>query len=299
MKDYRLLLALVAVALIWGTTFLGIRVAVETISPWFVAGFRQLLAGVILAVILLFQKKLKWIGWKNLRIQITLSILMLIVANGLVTVAETRVTSSLASLISASSPLLIFIGSVLLGLQKFTVRSLVGVLLGFSGIVFIFWDGLKDLMNPDYRFGISLMLIAIFGWAAGTIYSKKINYKSDNIFLNLFYQFLFAGIAQLILAVVFKENLIIQNWSLRSISAMIYLAVFGSVAAFFAFNYALTKVTATQVSLLSYINTIIAITLGWLLLDEPISTKFIIAAVLIISGVFITNYSPDMFRRKK
>ncbi len=299
MKDNRLLLALVAISLIWGTTFLGIRVAVETIPPWFVAGFRQLLAAIILAVILLFQKKLKWVGWKNLRIQITLSILLFIIANGLTTVAETRVTSSLASLMTASSPLLIFIGSVSVGLQKFTIRSLLGVLLGFSGIIFIFWDGLKDFMNPDFRIGIILMLIAISGWAGGTIYSKKINYKSNNIFLNLFYQFLFAGIAQLILAVVFKENLIIQNWSLRSISAMVYLAVFGSVAAFFAFSYALTKITATQISLMSYINTIIAITLGWLLLDEPITTKFIIAAALIISGVFITNYSPDMFRRKK
>lgn len=297
LKNYRLILALVSVALIWGTTFLGIRVAVETIPPWFVAGIRQMLAAVILAIILLSKKQLTWIGWKSLRIQIILSTLMLIVFNGLTTVAETHITSSLASLVSASSPLLIFIGSVMVGLQKFTYRALAGVLLGFIGIVFIFWDAIKDLANPDYRFGIILLFVGIFGWAAGTIYSKKIHYQSSNIFLNLFYQFLFAGVVQIIIAFAANETFALHFWSYRSIAATVYLAAFGSVAGFFGFNYALKRISATQVSLLTYINTIIAITLGWLFLGETISLKFIIAAVLIITGVFITNYKPGMFQK--
>lgn len=298
MKDYRLTLAILIVAIVWGTTFLGIRVAVESIPGWFVAGIRQFLAGIILLIILLSRKELKWIGWKNLQYQLTFSVLMLIIANGMTTVAEESLTSSLASLITASSPLLVFLGSVVIGIQKFSLRALLGVLMCFCGILFIFWDGLQDLINPTYRNGIILMFCAIFGWASGTIFTKKLNIQSANISLNLFYQFTFAGLVQLIFAFVFSENYNFENWTLKSISAMLYLAIFGSVITFFAFHYALTKISPIQVSLLSYFNTIIAIILGWLILDEAISSKFIIAAVLIICGVFLINYKPDMFKKK-
>ena len=296
-KDPKLILAIITVALVWGTTFLGIRIAVETIPPWFVAGIRQLLAGIILFVILLFSKKLKWIGWKNFKNQIILASLMLIVANGMTTVAEKHLTSSLASLISSTSPLLVFILSIFFSLQKFSIRGLVGILLGFSGILLIFKDGLQDLLNPEYRNGVIFIFIAIFGWAFGTIFTKKINHIPQNISLNLFYQFSFAGVIQIIFGFIASDEIEVSNWSLKSILATIYLAIFGSIIAFFAFHLALKKITPTQISILSYINTIIAIFLGWLILNEPITLTFLAAAVLIICGVFITNYKPGMFKK--
>lgn len=298
MKDIKLIIAIILVAIVWGTTFLGIRLAVETIPGWFVAGIRQMIAGIIMLMILLYRKELKWIGWKNLSYQLLFSTLMLIGANGLTTVAEETLTSSLASLISATTPILVFVGSILIGLQKFSFKGLIGVLLCFSGILFIFWNGLQDLSNPTYLNGILLMLGAISGWALGTLFTKKLNLKVDNITLNLFYQFIFAGIMQIGLAFIFSENYNFDNWSLKSISAMIYLAIFGSVVAFYSFHYALTKVSPIQISILSYINTIIAILLGWLVLNEEITTKFIIATCLIITGVFVTNYNPELFKRK-
>ncbi len=298
-KDYRLLLAVLTVAIVWGTTFLGIRIAVETIPGWFVAGIRQFLAGIIMFCILISKKELKWIGWKSFRYQILFALLMLVMANGLTTVAEEHLSSSLASLISACSPILVFLGSLAIGLQKFSFRAMIGVLICFGGILFIFWDGLKDLVNPDYRNGIIMMFFAILGWASGTIFTKKMNIQSGNISLNLFYQFIVAGIVQIIFAFIFNDNYNFENWSVRSISAMLYLAVFGSVIAFFAFHYALTKISPIQVSIMAYVNTIIAIFLGWLILDEEISIKFVIAAILIICGVFIINYKPEMFRKNK
>lgn len=283
----------------WGTTFLSIRVAVETIPAWFVAGIRQLLAAIIMLMILQYRKEFKWIGWKNLKYQLIFSTLMLIVANGMTTVAEESVTSSLASLMSACSPIVVFLGSVAIGLQKFSFRALIGIFLCFSGILFIFWDGLNDLANPDYLMGIIFLFLAILGWASGTIFTKKLNLQSKNISLNLFYQFAFAGIIQLCFAFLFSENYNFGNWSIKSISAMLYLAVFGSVSAFFAFHYALTKISPVQVSILAYVNTVISIFLSWLILDESISTKFIVAAILIIAGVFIINYNPEMFKRKR
>ncbi|WP_336715093.1 DMT family transporter [Chryseobacterium mucoviscidosis] len=299
MKDFKLTLAILTVAVVWGTTFLSIRVAVETIPAWFVAGIRQFLAAVIMLLILLYRKQFQWIGWKNLGYQLIFSSLMLIMANGLTTVAEETLTSSLTSLISATSPIVVFLGSVAIGLQKFTVRAMLGLFMCFGGILFIFWDGINDLANPDYRFGILLLLFAIAGWASGTIFTKKMNIQSKNISLNLFYQFAFAGIIQIIFALLFSENYNFENWSVKSISAMLYLSLFGSVAAFFAYHYALTKVSPVQVSILAYINTIISIFLSWLILNEEISAKFIIAAMLIILGVFVINYNREMFKKQR
>lgn len=299
MKDYKLPFAVFTVAVVWGTTFLMIRVAVETIPAWFVAGIRQFLAAILMFIILVYKKELHWIGWKNLKYQLILSTLMLIVANGLTTVAEENVTSSLTSLISACSPILVFLGSLAFSLEKFTVRAFFGLMLCFGGILFIFGEGLLDLNNPEYFLGIICLLFAIAGWAAGTIFTKKISLVKGNIVLNLFYQFAFAGIVQLIFAFTTLENYNFENWSFKSFSAVIYLAVLGSVAAFFAFHYALTKISPVQVSILSYINTIISIFLSWLILGEHISSQFVIAAVLIIAGVFAINYKPEFFKRKK
>lgn len=299
MKNYKLTFAVLTVAIVWGTTFLAIRIAVESIPAWFVAGIRQFLAAIIMLVILLYRKEFKWIGWKNLGYQIIFSSLMLIVANGMTTLAEESVTSSLTSLISACSPIVVFLGSVAIGLQKFSFKALTGVLLCFSGILFIFWDGIDDLENPEYAMGVLMLFIAIAGWASGTIFTKKMNIQSKNIPLNLFYQFAFAGIVQLMFAVFFTDNYNFENWSPQSISAMIYLSVFGSVAAFFAYHYALTKVSPVQVSILAYVNTVISIFLSWLILNEEITVKFILAALLIILGVFVINYNREMFKRQK
>lgn len=299
MKNYKLTLAIFTVAIVWGTTFLSIRVAVETIPAWFVAGIRQFLAAVIMLLILLYRKQFKWIGWVNLKYQLIFSSLMLIIANGMTTVAEENVTSSLTSLISACSPIVVFLGSVALGMQKFSFRALAGVLMCFGGIVLIFRDGINDLENPEYALGIFFLFIAIAGWASGTIFTKKLNIQSENISLNLFYQFAFAGIVQIIFAFIFSETYNFENWSLKSISAMLYLSVFGSVAAFFAFHYALTKVSPVQVSILAYINTIISIFLSWLILGEELSSKFIFAAILIILGVFVINYNREMFKKQR
>jgi drug/metabolite transporter (DMT)-like permease len=299
LKDYKLTLAVLTVAIVWGTTFLSIRVAVQTIPAWFVAGIRQSLAALIMLLILLHRKEFQWIGWKSLGYQLVFSSLMLIIANGMTTVAEETVTSSLASLISACSPILVFLGSVAIGLQKFSFKAIIGLLMSFGGVLFIFWDGIKDLANPDYAMGIIFLLIAIAGWASGTIFTKKLNIQKGNISLNLFYQFAFAGIIQIIFAFLFSQDYNFENWSIKSISAMLYLAIFGSVAAFFAYHYALTKVSPVQVSILAYFNTIISIFLSWLILDESISLKFLAAALLIILGVFIINYNPAMFKKQR
>ena len=288
--DLKLILALAAVAIVWGTTYLGIRIAVHTIPPWFVTAIRQGIAAVILLLLLLSKKQLKWIGWENLAHQILLSSLMIILANGMTTIAEQSIPSGLTSLLNALSPIIVFLGSILVGLQKATIKGFVGVIIGFLGVAFIFRDGLTDLLDPNYHNGILYISIAILAWTGGTIYTKKHTISNANIFLNLFYQFSFAAIVQLIFAFLFSKNIAPANWSFLSLSAVVYLGVFGSVIGYVCYSYALKRVTASEVSILSYFNTVIAVFLGWLILDEVITIDLLIATALIIAGVFITNY---------
>jgi drug/metabolite transporter (DMT)-like permease len=288
--DFKVAGALVAIAIVWGTTYLGIRIAVHTIPPWFVTAMRQCLASAILLVILLRKNEFKWIGWKSLRRQMLLSLLMVVLANGMTTVAEQSIPSGLTSLLNALSPIVVFIGSVFVGLQKASWKGFLGVAIGFIGVAFIFRDGIGDLLNSHYLNGIICLAIAILSWAAGTIYTKKYTHHSSNIFLDLFYQFIFSAIIQLILAFIFSKEIAPSKWSLESIGAVAYLGIFGSVIGYFCYSYALKKVTATEVTITSYFNTIIALFLGWLILDEIITYDLLIATALIIAGVVITNY---------
>ena len=284
MKDYKLLFSLVAVGLIWGTTFLSIRIAIETIPPWYSTAIRNFIAAFIVLLILLFRKELRWIGWKSFYQQAILAILMLVFSNGFTTIAEQTLPSGLTSIICAINPVMVF------RIQKPTFQGFIGVLIGFCGILFIFKDGLGDILNPDYKIGVVFLLIAILSWALGTIYVKKFGQNSNSISLNIYYQFMIAGCIQIVLANIFYPNSNYQNWSNDSVFAMIYLAIFGSVIALFAYQYALKKVAPIQVSILTYVNTIIAVFLGWMIKDEVIKQEFIIATLLIILGVFIINY---------
>jgi drug/metabolite transporter (DMT)-like permease len=288
--DLKLISALVTIAIVWGTTYLGIRVAVETIPPWFVTAMRQGIAAVILIFILLSKNELKWIGWKKFAQQILLSSLMIILANGMTTLAEQSVPSGLTSLLNAFSPIVIFLGSVIVGLQKPTLKGFVGVIIGFLGVAFIFRDGFTDLLDPNYRMGIFYISIAILAWTSGTIYTKKHVISNANIFLNLFYQFSFACLVQLVFAFLFSKNIEPSTWSSSGMFSVVYLGVFGSVIGYFCYSYALKRITASEVSILSYFNTVIAIFLGWLILNEVITLDLLIATALIIIGVFITNY---------
>lgn len=288
--DVKLILSMIIVGLVWGTTFLGISIAVETIPPWYSTTIRNFIAASIIFIILLFQKEFKWIGWKSLEQQLILSVLMLVFANGFTTVAEQTLPSGLTSIISAINPVIIFLLSIVFQLQKPTWKGFLGVLLGFSGVLFIFKDGLGDILNPNYKTGVLFLSIAILSWAFGTIYSKKISSQPNNLMLNLFYQFILAATIQIVISLILYPNSEIETWSIKSIAAVIYLAVFGSVVAMFSYQYALQRVTPIQVSILTYVNTIIAVFLGWYLNNEVVTKDFIIAVILIIIGVFVINY---------
>jgi len=286
----KLYLALFCVAFFWGTTFLGIRIGIETIPPFLLAGIRNLISGFIIFFYLLFQRKLEPVNPRQFLRAFILSIMMIVLANGLTTYSEKYITSGLASLISTLSPFFVLILNLILGNEKLSIKTTLGILLGMFGIFLIYQNSLSDLLNPEYRQGVFAILIAVLMWAIGTIITKKGSENSLTMLMNVSVQMIIAGIILTAIQFILTPTISTENWSLRSVLAMVYLAVFGSVVGYVAYSYLITQMSSTKVSVLSYVNVVVALFLGWLILDETITSRIIIAASLIIGGVFIVNY---------
>ena len=286
----KLYLALFCVAFFWGTTFLAIRVGVETIPPFLLAGIRNLIAGSIIFIYLLSQKKLERVNPRQFLQAFILSMLMIVLANGLTTYAEKYITSGLASLISTLSPFCVLVLNLILGHEKLSLKTVIGILLGMFGIFLIYQSSLNDLLIPEYRQGIFAILLAILAWAIGTIITKKGSMNSLTILMNVCVQMLIAGVILTSFQLYITPTISVESWSTKSIIGMIYLALFGSVVGYVAFSYLISQLPSTKVTVLSYVNVVVALFLGWLILDEIITGRIIIAAAFIIGGVIIVNY---------
>ena len=286
----KLYLALFCVAFFWGTTFLAIRIGVETIPPFILAGIRNLISGSVIFLFLVFQKKLEPVSLRQLGRAFLLAILMIVLANGLTTFSEKYITSGLASLISTLSPFFVLVLNLVLGNEKLSIKTTLGIALGMLGIFLIYQNSLTDLLNPNYRTGVFALLLAVLSWAVGTIITKKGSTNSLSMLMNVSLQMLIAGVVLTAIQFYFTPEFSTVNWSLNSILAMVYLAIFGSVVGYVAYSYLISQMPSTKVSVLSYVNLVVALFLGWLILDEIITVRILVAATLIICGVVIVNY---------
>lgn len=286
----KLYLSVFCVAFFWGTTFLGIRIAVETIPPFLVAGMRNLIAGSLILLYLLYQRKIVRMNAPQLFRAFVLSIMMIVLANGLTTFAEKFISSGLASLISTLSPFCVLVLNLALGNEKMSLKTTVGIVLGMFGIFLIYQNSLSDLLNPEYRLGIVAILIAVFMWSVGTVITKKGLQNPAPMLLNVAVQMIIAGFLLFVVQYFIDPKFNVLLFSARSEMAVLYLSLFGSVVGYVAYSYLMTQWPSTKVSVLAYANVVVALFLGWLVLDEIITTKIIFATALIICGVFIVNY---------
>lgn len=293
----KLLIAVFCVAFFWGTTFLGIRIAVETIPVLLVAGIRNIISGIIILLFILYKKQLEPINRHQFFRAFILSMLMIVLANGLTTYSEKYISSGLASLISTLSPLIVFLLNLILGFERLTLKTSIGIILGLFGIVLIYQNSISDLLNPEYRIGVFAILAAVLSWSIGTIITKKGSQNALSMLMNVCLQMVIAGIVLTSLQFIINPNVTTQSWSTTSFLAIIYLAIFGSVVGYVAYSYLISQWPSTKVSILSYVNVVVALFLGWLILDEKITFKIIVATLFIISGVLIVNYKkskPDV-----
>jgi drug/metabolite transporter (DMT)-like permease len=282
-------LAWILVCTIWGTTYLGISVSLETMPPGLMGGLRWTIAGTLLAAWVAarggtFPPRSRWGS------VVLLGFLLLVLGNGGVVVAQQWVPSGLAAVLVAASPFwMAAVEALHRDGERLTRRAGVGLLVGFAGILVLVWPDLTT-SGGDRLFvlGIVALQIAALGWSLGSAYSKR-HGRSDDILATTALQMLAGGLMMVAVGTVRGE------WSdlfftRRSALALGYLSTIGSIGGFVAYTYALRHLPISFVSLYAYINPIIAVVLGILVLGEPFSSRMATAALLVFAGVAFVRW---------
>ena len=282
-------LAWISVCVVWGTTYLAIRVALESIPPALVGGLRFTIAGAVLALVLALRGvPLPHVRtWPSL---ILLGTLMIAVGNGFVVWAEQWVPSGIAAVVIASSPFWMATTEALIpGGERFSRRTLVGMSIGFAGIVLLVWPELTvgGAFGRQFALGMIALQLAEIGWSLGTSYSKR-QARTGNALSSSALQMFFGGLVMLVVATGRGEWAML-SFTPRALAAELYLIVFGSFAGYSAYIYALKYLPVSTVSLYAYVNPITAVALGAIVLAEPLDGGFVIASLLVLAGIAVVR----------
>ena len=276
------------VSFLWGTTYIASRVGAQHMPGLFFAGLRQFSAGFIMVSFFLAR------GYKipdrdSLKAISIQGILLLCLANGMLTWSLEYISGGLAAIIAALVPILISLFSIwLLKHAKFTRWMIAGLLIGFAGVVVIFYDYLHQFSNASFAFGVLLAFLSTISWAFGSVYSSQKKLPVDILF-NVGLQMLIAGSVMLIICLLSGKYVNPAHAGVASWYALLYLVVFGSLIAYSAYVFAISKLPAALVSIYAYINPIVAVALGWILLHEKINGKILFGSVITLSGVYLVN----------
>ena len=282
-------LAFVIVCIIWGTTYLAITVALETVPVLLLAGLRWMLAGVVLSGLMVVTGRglPRPALWGPL---LLLGFLMNVVGNGFVVYAQQYVASGLTAVLIATTPFwAALVERLLPNGERFSRRALTGLALGFAGIVILVWPEMTNGGAGGRAFigGVIAIQLACVGWVIGTSYARR-HELGDNPFRSTALQMVFSG-TMLLTAATINGDWSHLSFTPRTIVAMLYLSIAGSLVAYSAYIYAIQHLPLSLVSLYTYINPMIAVTLGTLLLAEPLSTRIGISAALVLLGTWIVG----------
>ncbi|MCK4562410.1 MAG: EamA family transporter [Flavobacteriaceae bacterium] len=284
-----IIVAFFAIYVIWGSTYLLNKIAVNELQPFFIAAIRFTSAGVlILTIAKLLKLDLKITKRQFINSTIA-GFLFLVYGNGVFVWALKYVDSGFAALEAATLPLFVLLLMRLIHGKKIQRKSLIGIGLGFIGMYLLVSQ--KELVTQENGLiGILMILTCILSWSYASVFISKADVPS-NFFVSTGYQMLSAGVLLFLVSFILRESWVSPlQWSFSVQWSMFLLIIFGSIVAFTAFNYLLKVVSAEKVSTSAYVNPIIAIFLGWYILDEKITLQSAIAAVILLTGVyFITS----------
>ena len=283
-------IALIFICIVWGTTYLGIRMAVMHYPAFLFAAVRQVAsAAIILAIGLAINRKAD-LSRSNLVHQAIVGFLLITVGNGLVTWGERSVPSGIAALICSLMPLVSVIASLIIYKEE-KVNSLIviGMVIGFMGVGLIFKDDVSGITNKDYLIGILAIFVATSSWAIGSIINKKRKSGINPVF-NSGLQLLFGGVFLFMFSPIVDDYSEMHFMHPEVLWPMVYLVIFGSVLAYTAYMYALKELPVGVVSLYAYVNPLVAVVLGYLVLNEPLTWITGLSFVSIVTGVYLVNY---------
>jgi drug/metabolite transporter (DMT)-like permease len=283
-----IILAFFSIYVIWGSTYLLNKIAVTELPPLMLASIRFLIASVlifIIARILGYSLKITKAQFKNCAI---VGFLFLTFGNGGVVWALKYVDSGFAALEISAQPLVILLMMRFFEGKKILPMSMVGVLLGIIGIYLLVSQ--KELIGQEgSAIGMLMIFVCMLSWSYGSLFVSKADLPS-NFFINTGYQMITGGSMLLIASLVFGETWTLPSqWSQPVQISMILLVLFGSIVAFTSFNYLLRVVSPEKVATSTYVNPVIAMLLGWYLLNEKITTQSILAAIILLTGVYFIN----------
>lgn len=277
------LAAFFAIYFVWGSTFLAIRFAVETIPPLMTAGIRHTTAGLVL---------LAWAYARGFRFRtdywkgaLVLGVLFFVIGHGTLHWAEQYVNSGLAALLIATEPLFILVIGSLLGTEHLNWKNGLGLFLGLLGVFLL--TG-RDLDHRLVAVGLAAVLAGSVAWAVGVCVSPRLKLPDEPV-ARAALPVICGGILLLILAAVSGETGAL-HWSRvsrRSIAGLAYLIVFGSIVAFTAYMWLLQRTAPTLVATHTYVNPVVAILLGWLLASEPLTARLMVAATIILGAIVL------------
>jgi drug/metabolite transporter (DMT)-like permease len=282
------ILALCWVSFFWGTTWLASKEGVKYMPALQLAGIRQFIGGILYVGFFLY-KKTPWPKGKQWKTIFILSILNFVLSNGLSTWGVKYISSGLGAIIGAIFPLWIVLITVFRG-EKIARLAILGLVVSFAGICVIFYDHLADFLKPDFRFGIFLSLFSTFTWAFGTLYTRK-KAASFNPYFSLGLQMLISSILLLAYTGLTGTSIAITTIPAISWWAIGYLTIIGSVLTFIAFIYILQRLPAHISSVYAYINPIVAVLLGTIVFNEPLSKVIAIGGAITLCGLYLVNYS--------
>ena len=302
-RDPRLALQIVAaflaVYIIWGSTYFAIKVAIQTIPPFLMAGARFLVAGALVFGWLLLRgaARPKLVHWRSALI---LGGLLLFAGNGGVTWAERYIPSGLAALIVAMVPIYVALLDWLRpGGVRPTALRIVGLVIGFAGVALLIGPLATGGFSPAL-FAAFVPLVGSLCWAAGTLYARSAKLPSNPL-VGTGMEMLLGGVLLTALGLALGEGSQIhpENFSLDSLLAFGFLVIFGSIIAFTSYIWLLGKVNPGRVSTYAYVNPVVAVFLGWAFAGEEVTGRTLIAAAVILLAVMIITISPNRQREVK
>ncbi len=285
-------LAFLSIYLIWGSTYLLNKIAVGQLAPFMLAGVRFLTASLLMFLIVGITKKSLRVNLVQLRNTAIAGFLFLAIGNGVVVWALSYVDSGLTALTIASQPLVVLLLLWILEKRKIKLFSWVGVFVGLLGMYLLISQN-QISSSPESFKGILMIIGCVITWGYASIFVGKAELPK-NYLVNTAYQMLFGSLWLILMSVIKNERWSSPvNWQLNVQWAMLGLIIFGSIVAFTSFNYLLRIVSPEKVATSTYINPIVAMVLGYLVLKETISTQSIIAAVILLTGVYFINMKRD------
>ena len=285
---FTVIFCFLAIYVIWGSTYLAIRYAVETIPPLYTAGLRHLTAGSILLAWCLV-KRLRP-TWAQIRASIVIGVFFFLLGHGSLHWAEQKVPSGLASLLIASEPIWVFLLSAAAAKQwHWNALLLTGSLLGLGGVGLLM--GRSALTSVPGMFVSSLaVVISALSWSIGVVYSRRSHLSGNPLLLSALS--LLAGSVQLLLVGTIAgeyRGFSLSSVSMRSWLSLGYLIVFGSVVAFTAYNWLMEHYSPTLVATHTFINPIVAVLLGWLMAGEAVTFNVLLSAAMVVSAVILVD----------